>query len=126
MELIEIYDPAYATIGPGVWLQGYFQSPRYLEGYEDAVKDWFMPNMAVRAEVERLKGTFPAIPEEMVAVHVRRTDYLLQRDPFSHPETGWALPRDYYREALNRLPKGLRLAFFSDDPQFVIDQFRGP
>jgi hypothetical protein len=58
-----------------------------------------------------------------VAIHIRRGDYLTQRDVFSHPETGWALPPRYYQQAIAQLPVGLKLAVFSDDIPYAKSLF---
>lgn len=92
-------------------LMGYFQSPRYFEEIEGLLRDeldltrvpWAPGTLKM---AERLKD--PSV----VAVHVRRTDYV-----------GWDVfdvcGPDYYRRAMARLremKEGLRFVMFSDDP----------
>jgi len=120
---VEIFDRDFESVTRGTWLSGYFQSSRYFSGYEADIQKWFSLSKSAEEEVDRLVRTFPAPRERMVAIHIRRTDYLTQRDCISHPTLGWALPLDYYRNALKALPSGLRHAVFSDDPQFAAGAF---
>jgi hypothetical protein len=78
-----------------------------------------LPVFILAAAVAAQIKTFPVNPDTMVAIHVRRGDYLAQRDVFSHREIGWALLPSYYQRALAQLPEGLRLAVFSDDVPYA-------
>jgi hypothetical protein len=119
----EIYDSRFREIESGTLLRGYFQSPQYFSGFEHDVAHWFTPSSECQAAVAALVETFPAPPDRMVAIHVRRGDYLAQRDVFSHPETGWALPTRYYKQAIEQLPPSLKLAVFSDDIHYAQSLF---
>ena len=50
------------------------------------------------------------------AVHVRLGDYRDDSYIIAHPEEGCVIPRDYYPRAFARLPKGVAVAVFSDEP----------
>jgi hypothetical protein len=102
------YDDRIWLIQRWTWLKGYFQSPRYLSGWEQRVRDWFRPSRRIASAVSHLTANLPAKPREMVAVHVRRGDYLVH---------GWALTAEYYTRALSQFSKGTPIALFSDDPE---------
>ena len=99
---IECYDGQFVSIRDGTWLKGFYQSERYFARYSEIIRAAFQPSPKLRARAEAVVATFPAPPSEMVAVHVRRTDYLTQTGEFAHPQLGWALPGNYYRDALDR------------------------
>lgn len=100
-------------------LFGYFQSPRYFESIADSL----------RTELNGLLDTAVAVPERWrealaspgsVAVHVRRTDYLVH-SAFQVCDV------PYYRAAMDRLRESLpdpRFYIFSDDPDWCREEFR--
>mgnify|MGYP002424052350 FL=1 len=116
---IECYDGQFVSIRDGTWLKGFYQSERYFARYSEIIRAAFQPSPKLRARAEALVATFPAPPSEMVAVHVRRTDYLTQTGEFAHPQLGWALPGNYYRDALDRVPAHKGIAVFSDDMDYA-------
>lgn len=67
---------------------GFFQSERYLTGYENEIRKLF----AVRAEHQRAFAARYGDLGPYTCVHVRRADYL--------EIDGWALPASYFAEAL--------------------------
>ena len=113
----EGYDENIWQIKNGTWLKGYFQSPRYLEGWEDRVRFWFRPPSNVRLAVDSVLASLPQPPENMLAVHIRLTDYLKQRGSYAGEKTGWSLDPGYYKRALDQFPSSIPIALFSDDTQ---------
>lgn len=66
--------------------------------------------------------------KEVVAVHVRRKDYIVESTQNKFPKNIYAIcSKKYYDEALqilsNRVPNAYFL-FFTDDPEFVEDTFK--
>jgi hypothetical protein len=120
---IEVFDPDYFRIRPRTWLSGFFQSEAYFADMKPDVRNWFDISSSDKNRVLNIVKHWPASPDRMCAIHVRRTDYLRQRGPLSHPELGWALPRAYYERALLLLPPGLNFAVFSDDIEFARNCF---
>lgn len=96
-----------------VVLKGHWQSAQHFTAHEDQIRHWFSPSAEVcRRQAERWTINRGA---GNVAVHIRRGDYLLQREPL-------ALDNAYYREAVDRigpLAVGARYYVFSDDLAFV-------
>jgi hypothetical protein len=92
---------------------GFFQSDRYFADAKDAVVAAFSPDELVEAAAERLRCyRDPEIPNEedsvdpvhLVALHVRRGDYLRMQDVF------YVLDHAYYMQALEQLFGALLLS----------------
>lgn len=101
------------------YLMGYFQSPRYFDGSEDAVRrdvGWLLRSMLSPSGLE-LEHELRA-DQNSVAVHVRRGDYL--SDPTAGARHG-VLDRAYYDRALSHLDNSgsRRLVWFGDDPDWI-------
>lgn len=107
------FDPAVMKAPGDAVLMGYFQSPRYFEGMEAELRDeldlsrlpWSKPSLLKAAEMN---------DPSVVAVHVRRTDYV-GSNVFDLCGPG------YYRRAMTLMrerQEGLRFVMFSDDPDW--------
>lgn len=91
------YSPIPASVTQG-GLRGYFQSARYLEGEEEAVRTLFAPFIAPRQQ-----GT--------AGVHIRLGDYKALAHKYR------VLDRDFINKAFGRIsPHINRLVLFSDEP----------
>lgn len=119
----EEFDDRFFAQGAGTWLTGWYQSERYFAANSEQVRAWFEPCPAVQARLQQVMAQWPAPGEGMAAVHVRRGDYAIVRDFASDGEQGWLLPMSYYRQALSRIPSGVPLAIFSDDPDWAAHEF---
>jgi hypothetical protein len=113
---LEGYDPGYLQIEKYTRLAGFFQSPLYLRGHEDAVRHWYRMSSDESADVKRRWAAIGIDPTEAVAVHVRLGDYRQQIPLGVSEEGGWILPRSYYQRALEVAGAGRRIALFSDEP----------
>lgn len=91
----------YAQASKGLIPDVYVQDPKYFEGYEEEIKNLY------GGGIEKI---------DMVAIHVRRTDYV--NNPFYvdlYKET------DYYERALKEFPNE-EFIVFSDDPIWCSQQ----
>jgi len=118
-EGLEGYDPGYAQIGKNTRLVGYFQSPLYLQGHEDAVRSWYRMSSDESADVQRRWAAIGLDPAEAVAVHVRLGDYRDQIPIGVSEDGGWILPRSYYQQALELVGRDRPIALFSDEPDLA-------
>lgn len=98
-------------------LFGYFQTDKYFYHIEDHIREIFSPSKDVE-EIVNKEILASGITGEFISLHVRRGDYLSQSDYYS------ILDMDYYKKALGKLPKNLPVLVFSDDPQWISDNFR--
>ncbi len=93
-------------------LHGFFQSEKWFKHAEAEVREafTFKPEYLEVAEEMRKQ-----LSGEIIAIHVRRTDYL------TNPNHE-ALGLDYYEKALAELPEEARAIVFTDDPEWAKEQ----
>jgi hypothetical protein len=106
-----------------VYVKGYFQSYKYLLGYEDFIRQLFsFPIQALdEINIELLKKIRSS---NTIAIHIRRGDYV--NDKLTADYHG-SCSIDYYLEAIKLLVAGttnIALVFFSDDSDWVKEQFK--
>jgi hypothetical protein len=98
----------------GLYLEGYWQSPKYFQGAEEEIRRRMSASSEQLAAVQKW-GWILAAKDRIVLVHARRTDYLPAAD-FHGPLTA-----EYYRKATERMLEMLQNPIFllvSDDPQY--------
>lgn len=100
---------------------GYFQTPMYFEGIADILrKELATDSLGLEVGFEDLANKLR--DPSSVAVHVRRTDYVKNRNLVS-------LDREYYRRAMDQMRSAIpdaRFFVFSDDPAWCLDFFNEP
>ena len=93
-------------------LYGFFQSEKWFAHCKEDVKEAF----TFKKEYEDLATEMRShLSGELVAIHVRRTDYL------TNPNHE-ALGLDYYEKALAEMPEDTRCIVFTDDPEWAKKQ----
>lgn len=92
--------------GKNIVLDGFWQSEKYFDGYRDQVIEAF--GFPEDKEIGNHRFS--------VACHVRRGDYLRHTD--KHPP----VTKEWYEQQMAKFP-GRQFRFFSDDLQWVIDNF---
>ena len=105
------FDPVVLELPGDITLDGYWQSERYFDEFAETLRHEISVSDPVsgvnRQWYDRISSA------NSVSVHVRRGDYV---------SLGWALPPEYYRDALNRIRSdtgATDLFFFSDDMDWV-------
>ena len=100
-ESIKERQHSYQEITKSGMMVGYWQTEKYFDCVEDEIrKEFYLP----KAEID----------DNMVAVTVRRGDYLSLPDVFVH------LDEAYYREARKNFPNSV-FVVFSDDPEWCVE-----
>jgi hypothetical protein len=122
-QTFEEFDEAIFNQVSGTWLSGWFQSENYFASNAERVRRWFQPRRRCLQRADEMMTQWPASPKNMAAVHVRRGDYVNIKDDLGQPERGWLLPMSYYRDAIDRIPRDVGIAVFSDDPEWAARQF---
>lgn len=117
------FDKAFCSLnGEKLYLEGYFQSPRYFEGVEKLLRERFQAKAPLSDVAQGWAAKIAASPCG-ISLHVRRGDYLTVAASAVHV----ALDRSYYDQAVSLM---LDLAgpeaeffLFSDDPDFISEAF---
>lgn len=120
LETDESFHPEVLVLrGKDVYLDGYFQSPRYFEVYRQELLTQLRPNYqpedSYTAQLAQIESCCS------VAVHVRRSDFKADRSPYHY-----LLEEDYYREALAYMRAKLpapEFFWFTDDFEWVKAHF---
>ncbi|WP_412778172.1 alpha-1,2-fucosyltransferase [Thalassospira lucentensis] len=118
------FDSAFEAITQPVYIEGYWQSPRYFAKYANIIQDDLclekpLPDQCRRV-MEDIKNS------DAICLHVRRGDYIT--DPIA-ARTHGACSLSYYQDGVMRLLGGLsrpKCFLFSDDPHWVRDNINLP
>ena len=119
-ELNQSFDPQFMQAPADCMLFGYFQTPRYFEGFEGQLREELSTHdlgleTGNEALAERLRQ------QGSVAVHIRRTDYA------GNPDLDLC-GEDYYRKTMQQMRDTLGNAhffIFSDDPSWCQQHYVG-
>lgn len=115
------FDDDFNLLRDPVYLDGYWQSPKYFESIastilsEYKIKGNYLTN--VKSKAVELQNS------DTISVHIRRGDFL---NPKANAYHG-TLPLEYYKRAINILREktaNSTLCFFSDDIEWVKEQFK--
>jgi len=97
-----------------VSLYGYFQTEKYFKHIEDEIRESFIFVDEIAEPTEdKFKSSFGS--EEVIAVHVRRGDYLLNDAHIKQTP-------EYYERGLSILPENIPVLIFSDGIDWCKDQ----
>jgi hypothetical protein len=115
------FDATLLQAPPDCVFFGYFQSPLYFQGIEHLIRSELSTE---GLGLEFRHGNLAAQLRESnsVAVHVRRTDYVNNRNLYL-PDAG------YYKRAMDRMRDAVpsaRFFVFSDDPLWCMGEFVSP
>ncbi len=119
-EFDQSFDPRFMQAPADCMLFGYFQTPRYFDGFEGRLREELSTHhlgleKGREALAERLRQ------QASVAVHVRRTDYS------GNPNLDLC-GQDYYRDTMQQMRDTLGAAHFfvfSDDPKWCQQHYIG-
>lgn len=104
------------SIDGNVILEGYFQSEKYFNKYEEQIKGLFAPTQEMFDEIETKFGD--VFNQDTCSIHVRRGDYVKLSQ--HHPLCG----NEYYDKAIKEIPKGTKFLVFSDDTEWCRKNFK--
>ncbi|MCF7834032.1 MAG: alpha-1,2-fucosyltransferase [Candidatus Pacebacteria bacterium] len=103
------FDSEIFKIGDNAILEGYWQSPKYFEGYEDIIKKDFSFKKDFSLEIQNLAKEIK--DKKSLCVHVRRGDFV--GNTFHD-----VLDKDFYKKAFDILKEKVKIDkvyIFSDD-----------
>jgi Glycosyl transferase family 11 len=111
------FDPEVLRLPDQVFLDGYWQCPRYFDNIATEIRDEATPTVAMDDQDKRIADL--AGDGDSIAVHVRRGDYVTLRSAArAHGTCSLA----YYRGAIDVVTAQLaspRFFVFSDDPHWT-------
>lgn len=117
------FDEKVLTIRTPVYLRGFFQSYQYFVGYENLIQELYVfPLDSLDEKNKKVMTTIKSC--NAIAIHIRRGDYV--NDATTQQYHG-NCSLDYYTKALSLLIEkrdDFTLFFFSDDSEWVKEQFR--
>lgn len=118
------FDPAFFSLRPPVYLQGYFQSEKFFAPAGHIIRKELTFKKPFSNEIENRAANLRK--ENSVAVHVRRGDYANAETLRVHG----VLPLSYYRDAMAAIREkqtgSPRFYLFSDDPQKAARELNFP
>lgn len=110
------YDPNILNIPDECDIRGYFQTEKYFKAYKNDLKfKQFKFKDNIENQVNQL---FEGKDSELIAVHIRLGDYVHIQD--CHP----ICSVEYYKAALEELPKDCQIVLFSDDYSQALELFK--
>lgn len=112
----------YMKVPFNIQFRGYFQSFRYYdENIRKTMRDYIYSNKELLAKAKDLykeikQSLDVTNDDELISVHIRRTDYVLSSDQH------YNLPIDYYKQALETA-NIKKIVVFSDDIEWCRNNF---
>ena len=116
------FHPDALCIKAPVYLKGYFQSYKYLLGYEDLIRKTFSFPIDTLDNINK-ELLFQLKTKTTISIHIRRGDYITNK---LTEQFHGNCSLEYYLEAISLLAsrnKDFTLVFFSDDNIWVKEQF---
>lgn len=103
---------------------GFFQSEVYFNNYKNEIKKAFKIKKSAKREFNNKYNSFFADNNKIVAIHIRRSDYLV----LENNELGgkdFTLPLSFYNNCLKIITKfdDFKVIFVSDDIEYVKNNF---
>ncbi|CAH2031084.1 alpha-1,2-fucosyltransferase [Trichlorobacter ammonificans] len=116
------YDPEVLCLPDNVYLEGYWQSPRYFDDSAEIIRREFNLKTEPEGKNRELADRIDSVAA--VSLHVRRGDYVT--DPVTNAVHGICGP-DYYDAAvttMTQLVKEPEFFVFSDDPAWCREELK--
>ncbi|MCX6735937.1 MAG: alpha-1,2-fucosyltransferase [Candidatus Parcubacteria bacterium] len=115
------FDSKILSTEKNVFLDGYWQSPKYFEGIEDILKKDFTLKDVQDEKYETLLKKISRV--NSVSLHIRRGDYLSEKNVRVYENC----PHEYYEKAIKYIKErmgDIELFVFSDDMDWVKKNIR--
>lgn len=117
------FDENLWTIPLPVYLKGYFQSYKYLKGFESFIVNVFTFPVD-ELDLVNKKLLLDIKTNNSISIHIRRGDYVNDKKTQNYHGN---CSLEYYRNAISLIAskvKDIKLFFFSDDSEWVKEQFQ--
>jgi hypothetical protein len=97
---------------------GYFQNSRFVQDYEYDLKNIYSFDSEKMEKCHKfIKMVKEKINKQLVSIHVRRTDFLIEAD------THFVCDKDYYINAINQFGNNYYYLIFTDDKEWCAKEF---
>jgi hypothetical protein len=107
------------NVPDGTDFQGYFQNSRYIDEYELDLKQIYSFKENINQKCfEFVKNFKDKVKRELVAMHVRRTDYLIAKDMH------FVCDKNYYDRAISNFGNDYFYILFTDDKEWCSKEFK--
>jgi hypothetical protein len=109
--IVYVYD-SFEFIAPEIdsnktyIFDGYWQNKKYIENNQNLIYTELTPS---ESQLKDILLKYPFLKDECISIHIRRGDYIKLSDYY------YCLDAEYYRSALDLLPKNIPILVFSDD-----------
>jgi len=117
------FDPNFYRLTAPVFLDGFWQSPKYFENIEGEIRRLFHVTSSLIQNVQEKGNELRS--EQSVSIHIRRSDFLAPKAAAYHG----VLSKDYYQRAIRHISgkiPGASFHFFSDDMEWVKRELSPP
>lgn len=111
------FDPTLESLGPNIYIEGYFQSWKYFMGIRNVILKDFSYKSVPQGANKKILDTIKADPNS-VSLHIRRGDYVTNKDASSFHGLK---DMEYYTAALNVIKKKIKkpnVYVISNDPKW--------
>lgn len=102
---------------------GYYQCEKYFIDYREQIVNDFQPKVAMCEYSQKVLSDIVKNYDRSVSVHIRRGDYVSLSSAVS---AHGSCPREYYLKAIEKIQKKIKspkFYFFSDDIEWVKNEF---
>lgn len=114
------YNPAYLSLGPHAYLDGFYQSPKYFEHIADTIRQDLSFKNTPAAHIVKLSETIKQ--QNSVCMHIRRTDFIGNA-------AYECVSEEYYKNALEYIASKTKIDavyVFSDDIEWCKQNISTP
>lgn len=109
------FKPISYKFEKNLYIEGHFQSEKYFLHNREKILELYEPTPEIKKYITSKYGDI--LQKNTVSVHVRRGDYLVAED--CHP----TCTLEYYKEALKQLKDIDYVLIFSDDKEYIKNNF---
>ena len=116
-----IFDPNFNSLQLPIYLDGYWQSEKYFNNCEKEIRKEFTIKSSLSEETKKLINLIKKC--NSVSLHIRRGDYVTNKKTY---KVHGVIDLNYYKKSisyLNSLQSDLKFFIFSDDVEWVRNNF---
>lgn len=116
-----LYDPEIFKTSEHVYLDGFWQSKKYFEDYEDIIRQEFSFHLPLSAKAQELSEKI--LNSQSVCINIRRGDYVSMK---SNADFFGILPLEYFQQGIEMIKQKVNNPYFfifTDDMKWCQENF---